>query len=192
MSSGGISSRLSGSVLSGSDDGSKIRCAFHGDANSPLAHGMACAFADDPRPSRIAATGPGNRSKRPYPLREREGGEHVTGEAGRSENDRRLRIRTAGLILVYAGARFWNCEIEVMRSPATRLAGKSFPRVAKYFASQNAVTTTQHKRGHPLVRGMYLIWSSATLEVAFRNPNVVARKNRNRRIEREGLFRAGA
>ena len=93
---------------------------------------------------------------------------------------------------MYAGARFWNCEIEVMRSPATRLAGKSFPRVAKYFASQNAVTTTQHKRGHPLVRGMYLIWSSATLEVAFRNPNVVAGKNQNRRIEREGLFRAGA
>src|SRR6185312_15153612 len=108
MSSGGISSRLSGSVLSGSDDGSKIRCAFHGDANSPLAHGMACAFADDPRPSKIAATGMGSALKRhrpgtrmvesdrspllldtfnhakadsdpiTHPLREREGG--VTGE----------------------------------------------------------------------------------------------------------------
>src|SRR5438128_1654221 len=166
MSSGGTSSRLSGSVLSGSDDGSKIFCAFQGEANSPLVHGMACAFADDPRPSRIAATGAGNRLRRPrpdarmerdlsplppgafrdasansnpipHPLREHEGGEHVTGEARRSENDRRLRIRTAGLILGCAGARVLNCGIEVMRSPATRLAGKRFPRVAKYFALQN-------------------------------------------------------
>jgi hypothetical protein len=34
-----------------------------------------------------------------HPLREREGGEHLTGEAHRSENDRRLRIRKACLIL---------------------------------------------------------------------------------------------
>jgi hypothetical protein len=74
-----------------------------------------------------------------HPLREREGGEHVTGEAHRSENDRRLRIGTAGLILGTRGARFLSCELEVMRSPATRLAGKSFPRVAKYFASQNVM-----------------------------------------------------
>jgi len=74
-----------------------------------------------------------------HTLREREGGEHVTGEAHRSENDRRLRIGTAGLILGTRGARFLSCEIEVMRSPATRLAGKSFPRVAKYFASQHVM-----------------------------------------------------
>src|SRR5215212_4871132 len=153
MSSGGISSRVSGSVLSGSDDGSKIFCAFHGEANSPLTHGMVCAFADDPRPSRMAATGAGSRLKRRRPrtrmkrhrspflpdaydaisnpdpithaLRECEGGEHLRGKTHRSKNDRRLRIRTAGLILGYAGARFLTCEIEVMRSPATRLAGKS-------------------------------------------------------------------
>src|SRR3979411_762314 len=181
MSSGGTSSRLSGSVRSGSDEGSKIFCAFQGEANSPLVHGMACAFADDPRPSRIAAAGAGNRLKRPrpdarmerdlsplppdafrdasansnpitHPLREHGGGEHVTGEARRSENDRRLRIRTAGLILGYAGARIWSCEIEVMRSLATRFVGKGFPRVAKYFASQNTVTTTQHTRRHPRAR----------------------------------------
>jgi hypothetical protein len=74
-----------------------------------------------------------------HPLREREGGEHVTGEAHRSENDRRLRIGTAGLILGTRGARSLSCEIEVMRSPATRFVGKSFPRVAKYFASQNVM-----------------------------------------------------
>jgi hypothetical protein len=72
-----------------------------------------------------------------HPLREREGG--VTGEAHRSEDDRRLRIGTAGLILGTRGARFLSCELEVMRSPATRLAGKSFPRVAKYFASQHVM-----------------------------------------------------
>jgi hypothetical protein len=33
----------------------------------------------------------------------------------------------------YAGARFLSCEIEVMRSLATRFAGKSFPRAAKIF-----------------------------------------------------------
>jgi hypothetical protein len=68
-----------------------------------------------------------------HPLRELEDGEHLTGEAHRSENDRRLRIRTACLILGTRGARFLSCEIEVMRSLATRLAGKSFPRVAKIF-----------------------------------------------------------
>jgi len=36
------------------------------------------------------------------------------------------------------GRKVLSCEIEVMRSLATRLAGKSFPRVAKYFALQNA------------------------------------------------------
>jgi hypothetical protein len=34
-----------------------------------------------------------------HPLREREGGEPVTGKARRLESDRRLRIRTAGLIV---------------------------------------------------------------------------------------------
>jgi hypothetical protein len=34
-----------------------------------------------------------------HPLRERAGGEHLTGDARCSENDRRLRIRTASLIL---------------------------------------------------------------------------------------------
>src|SRR5689334_16040455 len=67
MSSGGTSSRLSGSVLSGSDDGSKIFCAFQGDANSPLVHGIAWACADDPRPRRIAAAGAGKRLKRRRP-----------------------------------------------------------------------------------------------------------------------------
>src|SRR6266581_1989731 len=166
MSSGGISSRLSGSVRSGSDDGSKIRCEFHGEANSPLVHGMACAFADDPRPSRIAAAGTGKRLKRhrpgtrmernrsplspdafrhasansdpiTHPLRVREGGEHLLGGAHRSENDRRLRIRRQASYSI-RGRKVLSCEIEVMRSLATRLAGKSFPRGAKYFALQNA------------------------------------------------------
>src|SRR6185503_1590038 len=136
MSSGGISSRVSGSVLSGSDDGSKIFCAFHGEANSPLTHGMACAFADDPRPSRTAAAGTGNRLKRhrpgtrmkrdcsplrldasnhasansnpiTHPLRECEGGEHLMGKTHRSKDDRRLRIRKACLILGTRAQGFW-------------------------------------------------------------------------------------
>ncbi|MCK1638040.1 hypothetical protein IVA95_10625 [Bradyrhizobium sp. 157] len=68
-----------------------------------------------------------------HPLREREGGEHLSGEAHRSNNDRRLRIRTAGLYSV-RGRKVLSCEIEVMRTLATRLAEKSFPRAAKYFA----------------------------------------------------------
>jgi hypothetical protein len=59
MSSGGTSSRLSESFRSGSDDGSNIRCMFHGGATSSLADGIICAFADDVRPSKIAAAGAG-------------------------------------------------------------------------------------------------------------------------------------
>jgi hypothetical protein len=59
----------------------------------------------------------------------------------------------------YAGARILSCEIEVMRSLATRLAGKSFPRAAKNISHRNAldVTTTQHTRHHPLASGKHLI-----------------------------------
>jgi hypothetical protein len=93
-----------------------------------LTHGMACAFADDPRPSRIGMADAGRMLKRRRPdtrieqnrspllsdasnpaisnsdpiihaLRECEGGEHLMGKTHRSKNDRRLRIRTAGLIL---------------------------------------------------------------------------------------------
>jgi hypothetical protein len=66
-------------------------------------------------------------------LRELEAGEHLMGETHRSENDRRLRIRKACLILGTRAQGFGICKIEVMRSPATRLAGKSFPRAAKIF-----------------------------------------------------------
>ena len=176
MSSGGISSRLSGSVSSGGDDGSKIRCAFHGEANSPVVHGIACAFADDPRPSKIAATGPGKTLKRrgPIALPERvcspsppavfsrasanldpitqlipcgcaENGEHFRSRAHRSENDRRLRIGTAGLILG-ARAQGVDCEIEVMRTPATQLA-RNVSLHRKYFVSQKrTVTAKRHTR----------------------------------------------
>src|SRR5947208_5386675 len=89
------------------------------------------------------------------------------------------------------GRKVLSCEIEVMRSLATRLAGKSFPRAAKYFALQNAaVTMAQHTCHHPLASSMHLIHGSAMLEVALRNPYVVALKNRNGGVERVGLFRA--
>src|SRR5215207_1262655 len=79
-----------------------------------------------------------------------------------------------------------------MRSLATRLAGKSFPRAAKYFALQNA--RCDDNATHVIIRARAACTSSgsATLEVAFRNPNVVARINRNRSIERQDLFCTGA
>src|SRR5580692_4108715 len=59
VSSGATSSRLAGSVRSGSDDGSNTRCAFQGGATSSLVDGITCAFAGDARPIMIAAAGAG-------------------------------------------------------------------------------------------------------------------------------------
>src|SRR5437773_1624330 len=57
ISSGGTSSRLSGSVRFGSADGSNIRCAFHGGATSSLLEGITCAFAGEARLIMVAAAG---------------------------------------------------------------------------------------------------------------------------------------
>src|SRR6266702_6575832 len=59
ISSGGASSRLSGSVRFGSDDGSNIRCAFQGGATSSLVDGITCAIAGEARLIMIAAAGAG-------------------------------------------------------------------------------------------------------------------------------------
>ena len=52
-----------------------------------------------PLPSDALSDASANSDPITHPLRGCEGGEHLTGEAHRSENDRRLRIRKAGLIL---------------------------------------------------------------------------------------------
>jgi hypothetical protein len=59
VSSGGTSSRLSGFGRFGIDDGSNIRCAFHGGVTSSAVDGITCAFAGDTSPSTIAAAGAG-------------------------------------------------------------------------------------------------------------------------------------
>lgn len=57
ISSGGISSRVSRSVRSGNEDGSKTRCAFHGGVSSSVVGGITCAFDGDARPSTSAVAG---------------------------------------------------------------------------------------------------------------------------------------
>ena len=175
MSSGGISSRLSGSVRSGSDDGSKTRSAFHGEANSPVVQGIACALAaDEPRPSRIAATGPGRTPKlrrscafveqsRPgapnRPGTELDPISHPSRELGRRRAFRtqcsllRKRSSTAHLNgrphTRYVRRKGLKCCCGVMRPPETRCLSKVSLRCEKFFAVQErTVALRRHKRVH--------------------------------------------